>query len=143
MFENKDQLFNYLHNIRNVDKNAPPTKTDRAGMTKKTLRKVVKDVMSSPLLDDPETMQIVIMWVRTFFDRDFIVLVREHFDVLKNSELSLYKFFLLCGIRGEITQENFRNSLYQKKDKSDFYVIANHKSFSEDDALIVFLNIMP
>jgi len=138
--KNEDQLFDYLTGI----KQKSSTKGKSLVIGNRQKNSIIKNLMSCELLDEPIIMSKVETWFRLYFDCTLMHLARENFKLLEDIDLSFYKIFLLCRIRGELTEDNFKSTLLKIRETPFLPFIqkvALHKSFSEDYALIVFFGL--
>ena len=90
-------------------------------------RTAVTRAFVSPLLDDPTAMMVVSKLVRLRTNREIVDFLRC--EELMSHSLSFYKFFVLCGVRGEVTIENFTAYVLERKEQVFIQHVAMHKDF--------------
>ena len=88
---------------------------------------VVTPAFISPLVDDHTSMMVVSKLVRLRTNKNIADIVR--YADLSKCDLSFYKFFILCGVRGEMTLENFEEQVRERQDEQLIQTMARHKDF--------------
>jgi|688.fasta_scaffold206941_4 hypothetical protein len=99
------------------------------------LKSVIIPIFTSSLTNEPTAMNYVINWfnlygsINLYSGENFISMVIKNFDMLYDVDLPLYKFYVLCRIRGPVTLENFIETVSLQLDDTNIILIAKHKDF--------------
>ena len=118
-FKTKDEIFDFLFkNEKTIQHHSG-----------EELKSVVIPLFSSPLLDDPAVMMDVSNWFAIRVSKSFENLVSFNFWELKDVDLSIYKFYILCGIRGPHDDESFCDEIKANIDNDEIDKFASHKDF--------------
>lgn len=97
------------------------------GQSLSELCDAVTPAFISPLVDDHTSMMVISKLVRLRTNQNIADIVR--YADLSKEDISFYKFFILCGIRGEMTMENFEEQVRERQDEQLIQRIARHKDF--------------
>lgn len=92
-----------------------------------TIERVVLPAFVSPLLNDHTAMTVVSKLVRLRTNENLGDIV-SHANLV-DEDLTIYKFYILCGIRGELTEENIVEQVIDRKDEPMIQKMVAHKDF--------------
>lgn len=129
MFETIDEVMAYLEkNRENIDN------SDNGEVAKYVL-----PVFASAVTDDPQNMVKVYRWLDLETDTNLGYVARNNIWKLKETDLNLYKFKILCEYRGPVNEQEFLDETVRKKPQDEYVVeAAKHKDFPQDGKDIMF-----
>jgi len=127
-FKTVDEIFSYLNDKRD----------DIEIASNNTAAKILYPIFASELTNDPKVMMEVYQYIDLEIDTDFGYIIRDNQKLLKNADLNLYKFKILCSYRGPLDEEQFLD--YIADNTSDEYIMeaAKHKDFPPEGKTILF-----
>lgn len=119
-FKNKKEIYDYLIN-------------SKLGLIEnEEMADIILPVFTSELTEDPEVMTIVqhLFFIET--EDHIIDIIKLFVEELMEYDLSLYKFSLLCGLRGPLEPDAFVKHVNRFSNKKLVREIAKHKQFPPD-----------
>jgi len=101
--------------------------------------KYILPIFASKVTDEPTNMMQVYRWFDLETDINMGYVVRENLDKLKDVDLNLYKFKIICEVRGPADEETLLDETVRKKPQDENVVTAaKHKDFPEDGRNIMY-----
>ena len=88
---------------------------------------VVRPAFVSPLLDSHSAMTVVSKLVKLRTNENLGDIAR--YADLSEEDLSIYKFYILCGVRGELTEANIVEQVIERKGDMLIQKMVAHKDF--------------
>jgi hypothetical protein len=128
-FESKEELFNYLEANKDTIDNS----------NVKDSAPILAPIFASNLTDEPKVMMEVHRWLDLETECNFGYVMRSNQKLLKEADLNLYKFKILCEYRGPLDEDEFLDETVRKKPQDEFVMeAAKHKDFPEDGREIMY-----
>jgi hypothetical protein len=96
-------------------------------------------VFVSKLTEYPNVMIKIHRWLDLETDCNFGYMMRSNQNLLREYDLNLYKFKILCEYRGPLNEEDFLDDTVRAKPKDEYIVeAAKHKDFPQDGKDIMY-----
>lgn len=96
-------------------------------------------IFASEITDNPTIMMDIYKWLDVATDINFGYVIRENQDMLRDVNLSLYKFKILCEYRGPLELERFLDDTVRLNPHNEYIVqAAKHKDFPHEGKNIMF-----
>lgn len=128
-FKSKDEIMKYLEDNREaIDK----ADTEKAGP-------LLAPIFASEITNDPVTMMEIYRWIDLELDCNFGHVVRSNQHLLKDANLNLYKFKILCEYRGALDEEQFVEDTVKSRPHDEYIMeAAKHKDFPVDGREVMY-----
>jgi len=101
--------------------------------------KYLLPIFASPVTNDPKVMMAIYKYIDLETEAHLGCVARENIKELKDVDLSLYKFKILCEYRGPLNEEDFLDATVREKPQDEYVMeAAKHKDFPVDGREIMY-----
>lgn len=128
-FSNLDEIMKFLKTKKTSIKNA----------SNNGAADYLLPIFASTVTNNPNNMVQVHRWLDLETETNIGSIVRTNMWKLKDVDLNLYKFKIICKVRGPVDVETLLDETVRKKPEDEYVVeAAKHKDFPEDGRIIMY-----
>lgn len=91
-----------------------------------------RDVFCSDISDDPKIMGMVLVYFHISTNQPLPTVIYQNFEDMMDQHLSLYKFAILIGMKGPVTEEFFSEFVLDNLNVEKIANVAKHIEFPPD-----------